>query len=229
MRYPCSDTSASTAGHRPPSQRAAHRQNGRPDAGMGARLDTEGLRGQSRRRPAAQPVARPRSRDGTAWPAVGGLDWPGHGARGGVTLLRAGRRSARFFSAQLGFPTHLYSYLNNLRGALAHCRSTVDSAITVRGTFGRMRIQTAHLCVLLSGLTYAAHTVAAIKRAPKASAVAQAAAAIEAARQEAAQLLLFYARPSKGHLPPEPPPRLTPPHPTPQSGRAGFVPCRPNQ
>ena len=27
----------------------------------------------------------------------------------------------------------------------------------VRGTVGRMRIQTAHLCALLSGLTYAAH------------------------------------------------------------------------
>ena len=107
LRYPCSDTSASTAGHRPPSQRAAHRQTGRPAAGMGARLDTVGLSGQSRRRPAAQPVARPHCRVGTAWPAGAGLDWPGHGARGGVTLLRAGRRSARFFSAQLGFPTHL--------------------------------------------------------------------------------------------------------------------------
>ena len=98
-------------GHRPPSQRAAHRQNGRPAAGMGARLDTVGLSGQSRRRPAAQPVARPRSRVGTAWPAGGGLDWPGHGPRGGVTLLRAGRRSARFFRAHPQCVTELH--MNN--------------------------------------------------------------------------------------------------------------------
>ena len=90
---------ASTVGHPPRSQQAARRQTGRPAAGMGARLDTVGLSGQSSRPPAAQPVAPPRSRVGTAWPAGAGLDWPGHGARGGVALLRAGRRSARFFRA----------------------------------------------------------------------------------------------------------------------------------
>ena len=90
---------ASTAAHPPRSQQAAGRQTRRPAAGMGARLDTMGLSGQSRRRPAAQPVALPHCRVGTAWLAGAGMDWPGHGARGGVALLRAGRRSERFFRA----------------------------------------------------------------------------------------------------------------------------------
>ena len=86
---------------------SARRQPRRPAAGMGARLGMVGSGGQPRRLPAAQPVAPPHSRVGTAWPAGAGLDWPGHGARGGVALLRAGRRSERFFRAHPQCSTEL--------------------------------------------------------------------------------------------------------------------------
>ena len=139
---PCSDASASTAAHRPPSQRAARRQSRRPAAGMGARLNTMGFSGQASRLPAAQPSAPPHGRVGTAWRAGAGLDWPGHGARGGVALLRAGRRSARFFRAhpqcsvelavRAGRRTWLESH-RCLSRSLAFLVSSVLSAVSILG------------------------------------------------------------------------------------------------